>query len=371
MSNIPISSLPLTTAVDGSEFVPIVQGGTTKRTTIADISTFPAVGGSFVMATLTPNLTASRLLSAQAGVTTVTDGGPLGNITVGIATNGIGNTQLRQGAALSVIGNSGTATASVADIAGAAGQILRVNDAGTALGFGTIDLSNAASVGPNTLTLAGPLATAGAFSSTFTMTGATNVTFPTSGTLATTSGPALPSVNQGDLLYGSATNVLSTLPKNTTATEYLSNTGTSNNPAWSQVNLANGVSGTLPATNGGTSQSTYATGDTLYASAANTLSKLSGNVTTAKQYLSQTGTGAASAAPVWATVAGADITGAALTEVNDTNVTLTLGGTPATALLRAASITAGWSGQLAVGRGGTGLATGTSGGILGFTGRQR
>lgn len=40
--------------------------------------------------------------------------------------------------------------------------------------------------GSNTLTLAGNLATSGAFASTFTMTGATNVTFPTTGTLATT-----------------------------------------------------------------------------------------------------------------------------------------------------------------------------------------
>jgi len=42
--------------------------------------------------------------------------------------------------------------------------------------------------GTSTLTLAGNLATSGAFASTFTMTGATNVTFPTSGTLATTTG---------------------------------------------------------------------------------------------------------------------------------------------------------------------------------------
>lgn len=42
--------------------------------------------------------------------------------------------------------------------------------------------------GSNTLTLAGTLATVGAFASTFTMTGATNVTFPVSGTLATTAG---------------------------------------------------------------------------------------------------------------------------------------------------------------------------------------
>lgn len=42
--------------------------------------------------------------------------------------------------------------------------------------------------GASTLTLAGNLATSGAFPTTFTMTGATNVTFPTSGTLSTTSG---------------------------------------------------------------------------------------------------------------------------------------------------------------------------------------
>jgi len=50
-------------------------------------------------------------------------------------------------------------------------------------------------------------------------------------------------------------------------------------------------------------------------------------------------------------------TGAALTEVNDTNVTLTLGGSPTTALVNAASITAGWTGTLAVGRGGLGIGT--------------
>ena len=41
---------------------------------------------------------------------------------------------------------------------------------------------------------------------------------------------------------------------------------------------------------------------------------------------------------------------AALTKTDDTNVTLTLGGTPATALLQAASITVGWTGTLADGR---------------------
>jgi hypothetical protein len=59
----------------------------------------------------------------------------------------------------------------------------------------------------------------------------------------------------------------------------------------------------------------------------------------------------------WANIAGTDVTGAALTEVDDTNVTMTLGGTPSTALLRSVSMTLGWAGQLAVSRGGTGAAT--------------
>lgn len=42
--------------------------------------------------------------------------------------------------------------------------------------------------------------------------------------------------------------------------------------------------------------------------------------------------------------------GQALTKVDDTNVTLTLGGSPAVALLAATSITVGWSGTLAAGR---------------------
>jgi hypothetical protein len=53
---------------------------------------------------------------------------------------------------------------------------------------------------------------------------------------------------------------------------------------------------------------------------------------------------------------------AALTKTDDTNVTVTLGGSPTIALLAAASMTMGWTGTLAVARGGTG--SGSAAGAL-------
>jgi hypothetical protein len=78
-------------------------------------------------------------------------------------------------------------------------------------------------------------------------------------------------VAQGDILYGSASNTLSALAKNTTATRYLANTGTNNNPAWAQVNLANGVTGTLPTANGGTNLTSFTANGIVYASSTSAL----------------------------------------------------------------------------------------------------
>jgi len=82
----------------------------------------------------------------------------------------------------------------------------------------------------------------------------------------------------------------------------------------------------------------------------------------AGQYLKQSSVGAAVTV---GTIPASDIgSGAALSRVNDTNVTLTLGGSPLTALLVAASLTLGWTGQLAETRGGTNQSTYTLGDIL-------
>ncbi|KKW92686.1 hypothetical protein [Sphingobium chungbukense] len=60
------------------------------------------------------------------------------------------------------------------------------------------------------------------------------------------------------------------------------------------------------------------------------------------------------AANVSIAIPASAVSGVALTKTDDTNVTLTLGGSPSTALVAATSLTLGWSGTLAVARGGTG-----------------
>ena len=132
-------------------------------------------------------------------------------------------------------------------------------------------------------------------------------------------------------------------------------------PSTALVNAASltlGWSGTLAESRGGTGASSLtvaldaafgSTRGSILTRGASGWTVLAPSATSG-QALCSNGTGAD---PSYQTVSSGS-SGAALTKADDTNVTLTLGGTPATAVLQATSITAGWTGTLAVARGGTG-----------------
>lgn len=125
------------------------------------------------------------------------------------------------------------------------------------------------------------------------------------------------------------------------------------------TSLTLGWTGILSVARGGTSYATYTTGDVLYASGSGTLTKL--GIGTTRQKL-----GVVGGIPAWvdSSAVGSTVTPAALTRTDDTNVTLTLGGTPTTALLQATSLTLGWTGTLAATRGGTGFGSYAVGDML-------
>jgi hypothetical protein len=179
-------------------------------------------------------------------------------------------------------------------------------------------------------TTTGTVTSVGLSAPAFLTVGSSPVT--SSGTLALTfSGTAIPAVNggtaqttytTGDLLYASGANTLAKLGIGTSA-QVLTVTG--GVPAWeavagtgtvTSVDMSGGttglttsggpvtssgtitLAGTLAAVNGGTAQTTYATGDLLYASGANTLAKL--GIGTAAQVLTVT-----SGVPAWGSAGGA------------------------------------------------------------------
>lgn len=163
------------------------------------------------------------------------------------------------------------------------------------------------------------------FSSAPVYTGGTNIditggVISLTGTVAATNGgTGTSTVATGDLLYGSGTNTWGKLAAGSAYKALVMNAG-GTNVEWNAIalNQSGAVSGTLPATNGGTGQSAYSTGDTLYSDATNSLARLSGNTTTTKKFLGQTGTGSGSAAPVWQQPAATDITGLAPSATTDT-----------------------------------------------------
>ena len=215
------------------------------------------------------------------------------------------------------------ASALAVTVAGTTGQVL-VGNTGTAPSWSTLSGIGVTSFSAGSTGLTPSTATTGIVTLAGTL-------------IAANGGTGFASYAVGDLLFASTTTVLSKLADVATGNALISG-GIGVAPSYGKIGLTTHVSGTLDVGNGGT------------------------GATTLTGYVKGSGTSAFTAS---ATIPATDISsGAALTKTDDTNVTLTLGGSPTTALLAATSITAGWTGQLSVSRGGTGQSSYTDGQLL-------
>lgn len=271
------TGLPLTSGVTGT--LPIANGGTNATTT--PTAGAVAYGTGTAYAFTTAGTSNQVLISNGASAPSWSNLSSLGVSSFSAGTTGFTPNTATTGAItlagtlITTNGGTGLSSYAVGDLpyyaTGTALSKLTIGSSGSWLGSsGTAPQWNATAALTKTddtnvtLTLGGNASTA--------LLNAASLTLGWTGQLAVTrGGTGLATVAQGDILYGSAANTLSALPKNTTATRYLANTGTSNNPAWAQIDLSNGVTGTLPTTNGGTGLSSFTADGVVYASSTSAL----------------------------------------------------------------------------------------------------
>ncbi len=294
MANVQITQLPAAGPITGTESVPIVQNGVTVRTTTGAISASPSQNQTFITLNNEPTLPNSRYLSTGTGLGLVDGGaqsyyrltlnaasGSLETASTGIIAKNASNTVVARTI------TAGTSGISIADGDGVSGNptvslsglplalatyggtgILAVNG-GTSLGgvsiLGTaneIDVANGNGVGNPTIGISdNPI-----------LPGTAAMTVP-KGTTA-----QRPVGTNGQLRYNEDDNAFEAYANgNWTAFGQGVNSFSAGStgltpaiPTFGNVSL----SGTLNAAHGGTGTTSYAVGDTLYASGTTTLSKL-------------------------------------------------------------------------------------------------
>jgi len=299
MANQTITQLPTAQALTGTELVPIVQGGGTVKTTVADIAAVPVTNYSFVTATDEGSLSQSRQLTTSGNGLTLTDNGA--GSTLVLSLSGAAASLVAAGTGIQVKTSATTLTAR-SITAGTAG--VSIADGDGIAGNPTISLSGivlnlAQSSGVGLLTR-----TSGNSIGIVTLQGTANEIDVANGT--GNSGDPTVSLSDDAVLPGTGGMVF---PKGTTA-ERLSppvvgtfryNTQTSvfegyTATGWGIIQTGAGVTsfsagstgftpstatsggivlaGTLITSNGGTGLSSYAAGDTLYYASGTTLSAL-------------------------------------------------------------------------------------------------
>lgn len=206
MSLEKFSQLPLAVSISGPEYFPIVQGNVNKRITIAQL--VPILSGSSALI-----VGSSLVTMGTTGDILFNNGGVLGNFAVG----GDGTLNTGTGAlTISSIGGKAVTLGGTFTISGAFTTTLTITGntsvtlptSGTLVNSGVTTLSSLTSIGTigtgtwqgtvvtgqyggtgvantgSTITLGGNLATSGAHALTLTIGADTNVTLPSSGTLA-------------------------------------------------------------------------------------------------------------------------------------------------------------------------------------------
>ena len=319
---------------------------------------------------ITANLgTALAVTSGGTGLSTIPTNGQL------LIGNGSGYTlnTLGTGVGISVVNAAGTITIAntgvLSNIAGsgisvssATGDVTIANTGVLSFSGGTTGLTPATAT-TGAVTLAGTLGIANGGTNTTATPTAYGVAYGTGTAYAFT---AAGTAKQVLIANTSAAPTWSTL---TSGTSILYGDGSG---GFSNVTIGSGISfaaGTLSATgSGGTVTSVTGTSPvvssggttpaiSLAAAYGDTLNPYAAK--TANYVLAGPTTGAATV-PAFRALVAADIPTAALSKTDDTNVTLTLGGSPTTALVNAASLTLGWTGQLGISRGGTNTSTAPS-----------
>jgi len=274
------------------------------------------------------------LASSGTGAPTWTSLSSIGVTSISFGSTGLTPATATNGA-VTVAGTLAVANGGTGQTSYTNGQLLIGNTTGNTLAKATLTASTGISV------------TNGAGSITLTNTAPDQVVSLTGAGTTTISG-TYPSftITSNDTYVGTVTSVGLSMPTQFTVT---------NSPVTS--------SGTLTAA-WNTQTATYVlAGPTSGAAAVPTFRALVAGDVPALSYVSSV----SATAPITSTgglTPTIAVTSAALTKTDDTNVTLTLGGSPTTALLAATSLTLGWSGTLAVGRGGLGISTTPSNGFL-------
>lgn len=291
--------------------ISIAQIGTTIGSTFGSL---PAGGGTGQilnkLSSADYSIGWSNIASALVASTGISLAGST-TVTVALATT----------APLSLLGVAGTATAVPLPIAGTADQVMRVNAAGTAVGFGALNLTAAALTGVLQVPFGGTgttaltafrvaygngssaLGVAGVGTTSWVLTGQgtaaapifaqVNLTQSVTGVLTVAfGGLGTSSVATFGIPYGNGATSVGVTAAGTTAWALLGN-GTSVAPSFQQVNLTLSVTGTLTVPFGGIGTNTLATFGLLYGNVTAAIGAIA--ATTAGLVLMSQGTLAAAA----------------------------------------------------------------------------